>query len=329
MKDLARQRLVSFMLPHEQFPVTELIELGQAAANVGFGVLSTSDHFQPWQANEGHCGAAWVTLGALTGRVQTWMGTTVTCPILRYQPAVVAQAFSTLGQLHPGRIFLGVGSGEAINEAAVTGDWPGWQERWDRMAEAIGIIRALWSGQTVSHHGQFYSVAGRLYDPPPQPIPLLVAGNGQKSIQLAGKYGDGLITDPRTWKNYKGEWQEAAREAGKNPDEMPVLVEHWIVAGDQNEAKQQAELWRFLPKVFKKYYNNPDPVAIMQQADKEVTLDQVTAEWIIGIDPTAHIEMICDLWDSGVAIVNVHSPQADLSKVIDFYGRLVLPNLKA
>jgi TAT-translocated FGD2 family F420-dependent dehydrogenase len=328
MTNLAQQRLVSFMLPHEQFPVTHLIELGQAAAQAGFGVLSSSDHFQPWQANEGHSGTAWMTLAALAGRVRTWIGTTITCPILRYNPAVVAQAFSTLSQLHPGRVFLGVGSGEALNEAAATGSWPSWAERWERLVEAIGIIRALWSGATVAHHGEFFSVDARLYDPPPQPIPLLVAANGEKSIRLAGLHGDGLITDPRTWSKFKSEWQEAAREAGKNPDEMPVLVEHFIVVGDEADAKRAAELWRFLPKVFKKYYNNPDPVVIQRQAEVEIRLDEVTAEWIVGTDPAVHLAMIRQLFDSGVAIVNVHSGQADLRKVIDFYGQSVLPQLR-
>ncbi len=146
-----RKQMLGFMLAHEQFPVPELLRIGEAATEAGFQLLATSDHLQPWQPNEGHCGAAWVTLGALGARVQHgWMGTTVTCPILRYDPAVVAQAFASLSLLYPGRIFLGVGSGEALNEQAATGQWPKWQERWDRLIEAIGIIRRLWTGEQVS-----------------------------------------------------------------------------------------------------------------------------------------------------------------------------------
>jgi alkanesulfonate monooxygenase SsuD/methylene tetrahydromethanopterin reductase-like flavin-dependent oxidoreductase (luciferase family) len=122
---LSGQKLVSFMLAHEQFTVPQLTDLGAAAARAGFGLLATSDHFQPWQASEAHVGEAWVTLGALGGRAEpAWIGTTVTCPILRYHPAIVAEAFATLAQLYPGRVFLGVGSGEALNEQAATGDWP-------------------------------------------------------------------------------------------------------------------------------------------------------------------------------------------------------------
>jgi len=327
MRDFAAQRLVCFHLPHEQFPVPVLINVAQAAVAAGFGAIAASDHFQPWQANQGHCGATWVTLAALTGRVETLMGTAVTCPILHYHPAIVAQAFATLAEVHPGRIYLGVGSGEAINEEAVTGIWPNWQERWERMEEAIAIIRALWTGETVAYHGRFYKVAGRLYSPPPQPIPLLVAGNGPKSILLSAKLGDGLITDPRTWRSYKGEWREAARKAGKNPDEMPVLIEDWIVIGDHKEALEQAKLWRFLPKVFTKYWNDPDPVSIQEQAEREVRLEEVVARWTVSNDPAEHIAEIRELWDSGVTMVNVHSPEPDLFEVVDFYGRLVLPNL--
>ncbi|HEX6441973.1 MAG TPA: TIGR03557 family F420-dependent LLM class oxidoreductase [Stellaceae bacterium] len=326
---LQRQKIVGFMLGHEQFTVPQLVDIGAHAAQAGFGLLATSDHFQPWQANEAHCGEAWVTMGALTQRVQpAWIGTTVTCPTLRYHPAVVAEAFASLALLHPGRIFLGVGSGEALNEQAATGQWPKWPERWERLTEAIEIIRGLWSGEPVSHQGKYYTLDGRLYDRPPQPIPLLTAANGRKSMRLAGQHGDGLITDPLTWQKFKSEWEAGAREAGKDPASMPVLVEQFVVVGDQEEAKQAAELWRFIPKAFKKYYNVSDPAAIQQQAEAELPLDQVYAEWPVGTDPAVHIAAVQKLFDSGASIVNIHSGQADQKKVIDFYGNGVLPKIK-
>ena len=249
MPQAFRRKMVGFMLAHEQFPAPELLRIGAAAAGAGFHLLATSDHLQPWQANEGHCGEAWVTLGALGGRVtNSWMGTTVTCPILRYHPAVVAEAFATLGLLYPGRVFLGVGSGEALNEQAATGQWPKWQERWDRLIEAITIIRQLWTGQHVSYKGTYYTVEARLYDPPASPIPLMTAANGKKSMRLAGQHGDGLVTDPRTWKRHKAEWKAGARDAGKDPAQMPVLVEQFVAVGEQSQAQQAAELWRFIPK---------------------------------------------------------------------------------
>ncbi|MFL5335821.1 MAG: LLM class flavin-dependent oxidoreductase, partial [Geminicoccaceae bacterium] len=252
-----RKGMFSFMLASEQFPTTELIRLGAHASKAGFPVLSTSDHFQPWQANQGRTGQAWVTMGALGAQAHSWMGTTVTCPTLRYNPAVVAEAFATLSNLYPGRVFLGVGSGEALNEQAATGEWPHWQERWDRLIEAIGVIRQLWGGQDVAFKGKFHTVNARLYDPPAKPIPLLTAANGKKSMRLAGQHGDGLITDPKTWMQHKSEWEEGARAAGKNPAQMPVLVEQYVVVGDQQAANQAAELWRFGPKAFKSLYNVP------------------------------------------------------------------------
>lgn len=258
-----RNGVVGYMLAHEQFPVRDLVDLGAAADAAGFGLLATSDHFQPWQANEGHSGEAWVTLGALGARAQrTWMGTTVTCPILRYHPAVVAEAFASLSQLYPGRIFLGVGSGEALNEQAATGAWPPWRERWGRLIEAIAIIRELWTGRPVAHSGKYYSVNARLYDPPPQPVPILTAANGRKSMRLAGLFGDGLVTDPLTWKQHKAEWVAGVQESGRNPGDLAVLVEQYVVVGGMAEAREAAELWRFGPKAFKSYYNISDPALI-------------------------------------------------------------------
>ncbi len=317
------------MLAHEQFPVPELIRLGAAAERAGFDLVATSDHFQPWQTNERHSGQAWVTLGALGQQTQRiWMGTTVTCPTLRYHPAVVAEAFATLSLLYPGRIFLGLGSGEALNEQAATGMWPAWRERWDRLIEAVEIIRQLWAGERLQHKGAHYSVDGKLYDPPPQPIPLLLAANGPKAMKLAGKHGDGLITDPQTWKQHKEEWQSGARSAGKDPASMPVLVEAFVVVGGESEARASAKLWNFIPKAFKGYQNIPDPAAIEHRAEAELPLPKVYGDWTVSSEPAAHINAVKELFDSGATIVNIHSGQTDQQKVIEFYGSEVLPKVR-
>lgn len=322
--------MVAFMLAHEQFPAPELIRLGAAAESAGFDLAATSDHFQPWQADERHVGQAWVTLGALGQRTQRiWMGPTVTCPILRYNPAVVAEAYATLSLLSPGRIFLGLGSGEALNEQAATGEWPAWRERWERLIEAVAIIRKLWTGEPVHHKGAHYSVDGKLYDPPGQPIPLLLAANGPKAMKLAGEHGDGLITDPQTWKQHKGEWESGVRSAGKDPGTMPVLVESFVVVGGQSEALAAAKLWNFIPKAFKGYQNIPDPAQIQKRAQAELPLPKVYGDWTVSSDPSAHVQMIKKLFDSGVTIVNIHSGQPDQQKVIEFYGREVLPRVRS
>lgn len=252
------------------------------------------------------------------------MRTTVTCPRLRYHPATVAEALATLSHLYPGRIFLGVGSGEALNEEAATGSWPDWAERWQRLGEAIAIIRQLWTGLEVAHRGRFYTGEGQTLYPPPRPIPILCAANGKKAMRLAGRRGDGLVTDPLTWQQFKPEWEAGAREAGKNPGAMPVLVVQFVVVGNKSEARDTASLWRFIPKAFKGYHDIRDQAEIRRRAEAELPLDEVIAEWSVGTDPKLHIDAIEKRFQSGATIVNIHSGHRDQEKAIEFYGRHVL-----
>ncbi len=159
---------IGFVLSTEQFSPSDLLKFGGAAEQAGFDLVWSSDHFQPWQDNEGHAGQAWVILSALGQRTQrVSFGTGVTCPSFRYRPAIVAQAFATLGDLYPGRVFLGVGTGEALNEQAATGEWAEYDERHNRLEEALTIIRQLWSGKIVNYQGRFYQVENaKLYTLP-------------------------------------------------------------------------------------------------------------------------------------------------------------------
>jgi len=326
---LSRKGAVGFALAHEQFTVPELVEQGIAAEQAGFDLLSASDHLQPWQANEGHVGHAWITLSALGQRTRhIWLGTGVTCPTFRYNPAVVAEAFASLGLLYPGRVFLGIGSGEALNEQAATNEWPKWQERSERLIEATEVIRKLWTGQQVQHKGKYFDVNSKLYDVPKTPIPLFMAANGPKAMRRAGQYADGLITDPDTWKQHKAEFQAGVKEAGKDANSMPVLIEAFIVVGGQKEAGYAAERWRFIPKSFKTYYNVRDPEEIQRRAEAEFKLEEVYKKWTVSTDPDAHAKAIMELFDSGATEVHVHSGQQDQRRVIDFYGKGVLPRLK-
>lgn len=325
-----RKRMMGFMLAHEQFSVPRLLGLGIAAERAGFDLLATSDHLQPWQDNEGHAGHAWVTMAALGQRTtRVWIGPTVTCPTFRYSPATVAEGFASLSLLCPGRIFLGIGSGEALNEQAGIGQWPDWQARSERFIEAADIIRKLWTGGPVHQKGAFYTVDAKLYDPPVQRIPLLMAANGPKAMRRAGQHGDGLITDGKTWQQHKSEFEAGARDAGKDLKHMPVLVEQYVVVGNRQDAEAAAELWRFGPKAFKKYYNVSDPNEIQRQAKAEIPLEQVFADWPVSTDPNVHIKAVEELFQSGVTIVNIHNGQADQERVIEFYGKEVLPKVNS
>lgn len=322
---------IGYNLAHEQFPAVQLSDWGVLVEQAGFDNIWTSDHFQPWQDNEGHAGYARVTqavLGQRTKRVG--IGTYITCPTFRYRPPEIAQAFATLAQFTPGRVIMGAGSGEALNETAATGQWGNYAERAARLIEAITIIRQLWTGQTVNFSGKYYQVKqARLYDPPPQPIPIYIAATGPKSFRLAGQYGDGLITDnPDYVKKYKSYFEQGAQAAGKNPATLPIISSTTVVVGSVSDALPGAELWRFTPQSWGAFVNNYNPVWIRQQADAQIPIQDVYKNWTISLDPNDHAKSLKKLFDSGITHINVNSHQADQAMVINFYGSKVLPLLK-
>jgi TAT-translocated FGD2 family F420-dependent dehydrogenase len=322
--------VIGLKLSHEQFPITDLVELGVQAEQAGFGAVWADDHFQPWQDNEGHSGMAWLTLAALgqrTGRLL--LGTGVTCPSFRYRPQIVAQAFASLGLLYPERVFLGVGAGEAVNEIPGGGGWGNYAERVARLEEAVTLIRRLFTGDWVNHEGRFYPVdQARLYDVPDQPVPIYVSAMGQKSMAMAGRIGDGLVTFTglASQPELRQAFEDGARAAGKQPDAMPVVVEHFAVVGDRHEAERAAPLWRFLSNAAT-YISDPDPRNIQGRAEQDVPLEEAYRTWVVSEDPEVHAQALQKLIDSRVTHVFVHSPQADQARVVKFYGDHVLPKL--
>lgn len=322
---------IGFVLSDEQFPAPELLELGVAAEQAGFDMVWCSDHFHPWQDNQGHSGMAWVTLSALGQRQsRIAMGTGVTCPTYRYNPAVVAQAFATLANLYPGRIFLGVGSGEAVNELPTTGQWHEYEGRSKRLIEAIMLIRKLWRGDWVDFRGNYYQVQeAKLYDPPTRAIPIYIAGSGKESMRLAGWHGDGMVTGADTLDKQESmdAFRQGAEEAGKNPDHMPVVVESWAFVGKRKDAEKAAEKWRFAPKAFEKFVDNPDPRVIQKQAKEKVSIEEAMKGWAVGDDPDVHIAALQKLIDKGATHIFVHSAQEDQRRMIDFYADKVLPEI--
>jgi F420-dependent hydroxymycolic acid dehydrogenase len=316
---------VGFVLSHEQFTTTQLVDQAQAAERAGFRYLWASDHLQPWQDNEGHSMFPWITL-ALVGQRTDHIpfGTGVTCPIYRYHPTTVAHAFASLAVLYPGRVFLGVGTGERLNEQAATTQFGPYRERHDRLVEAVQLIRQLWSGQRISFQGKYFQTNQlKLYDPPPSPPPIFVAAGGPKSAHLAGRYGDGWITQADDVKNKKlvDAFNRGAHDSGRSPGALSKRAEMFTVVGDQNEISHAVELWRFTGGAV----DQPNPVAI-QQAAQTNPMDKVIKGWTTGTDPGTHIKAVQAVLDAG-ATPFMHFAQRNPLAAIDFYRANVLPQL--
>ncbi len=324
--------VVAYALSHETYTVPQLLEYGVAAERAGFRMAWTSDHFQPWQDNQGHSGLAWVTLAALSQRTsQIAFGTGVTCPTFRYLPAIVAEAWASLSHLAPGRVFLGLGTGENLNEGASGGGWGKYRERSERLVEAIKIIRELWSGERVKFKGRYWDVDARLYDKPASPIPIYIAAGGPKSARIAGLYGDGLIAEGGPLGSnplYRAAWEEGARESGKNPATLPIIVELYAVVGGEREARQSADLWHFTPNSWKHgYFDEVSPVRIQENAEREIPLEAVYKDWPVGTDPEVHVNAIRETAANGATHVVITTATPNQEEVIEFYGSKVLPRL--
>jgi TAT-translocated FGD2 family F420-dependent dehydrogenase len=316
---------VGFVLGHEQFTTAQLVDQAEAAERAGFRYLWVSDHIQPWQDNEGHSMFPWITLalvGQRTSRVP--FGTGVTCPIYRYNPTTVAQAFASLALLYPDRVFLGVGTGERLNEQAATTQFGLYRERHDRLIEAIQLIRQLWGGQRISFQGRYFQTDQlKLYDVPPSPPPIFVAAGGPKSAHLAGQYGDGWITEAGDVKNHKlvAAFNQGAHDSGRDPATLGKRAEMFVVVGDHNEITRGAELWRFTGGAV----DQPNPVDI-QRAAQANPLDKVIHGWTTGTDAATHIAAVQAVLDAGATPFLRFAQQNPLA-AIDFYRANVLLHL--
>lgn len=318
-------RGVGFVLSHEQFTTAQLLDQAEAAERGGFRYVWASDHIQPWQDNEGHAMFPWITL-ALVGQRTNHVpfGTGVTCPIFRYHPTTVAHAFASLAVLYPGRVFLGVGTGERLNEQAATTQFGSYRERHDRLVEAIQLIRQLWSGQRISFQGRYFQTNQlKIYDVPKSPPQIFVAAGGPKSAQLAGQYGDGWITQADSVKDPKlvAAFNQGAQASGRDPANLGKRAEMFAVVGDQNDINHAAELWRFTGGAV----DQPNPVDIQHAAERN-SLDKVIKGWTTGTDPATHIKAVQAVLDAG-ATPFMHFPQRDPTTAIEFYRTKVLPEL--
>lgn len=316
---------VGIVLSHEQFRTDQLVAQAQAAEQAGFQYAWASDHIQPWQDNEGHSMFPWLTLalvGKSTSRIS--FGTGVTCPTYRYHPATVAQAFASLAILSPGRVFLGLGTGERLNEQATTDAYGNYHERRDRLIEAIELTRQLWSGSRISFAGRYFQTNSlKLYDVPATAPPIFVAASGPKSARVAGQCGDGWITQARDVTNAKllAAFSAGAQAAGRDATNLGKRAELFSVVGDTRQATRAATLWRFTAGAV----DQPNPVEIQRAAESN-PIDKVLANWTVGTDPAPHVDAVQKVLDAG-AVPFLHFPQDDPVTAIDFYRTNVLPKL--
>jgi len=318
----------------EQYPPEELLEYAIAAEEAGFDSVDVSDHFHPW-AEKGQACFVWTWLGAAAGKTsKITLGTGVTCPTLRYHPAIIAQASATLACFAPGRSFLGVGTGEALNEYSATGQWPDYKVRQAQLAEGIELIRALWTGEKITHKGAYYQTRqAKLYTRPREPIPLYISTMVPNSARFAGKYGDGLITvggeEPETYRQIFENFESGAREAGKDPSQMPRMIE---LAVDYTDDESKAIEYRkaywagvFIPALFTERVYTPK---MSEDNGKAVGSDTIREAVCISANPDDHVQFVQRYIDSGFDHLFFHSASPDQRAFLEGYGRDVLPQLR-
>jgi len=318
----------------EQFGPSELVSFAVQAERLGFDDVAVSDHFQPWFHDGGHSPAVlpWLgTLGARTERVR--MGTSVLTPTFRYHPAVVAQAFATLGCLFPRRVFLGVGTGESMNETPITGgDWPPVKERRLRLAEAIELMRVLWREERVDFKGDFYETRkATVYDRPEQPVPVYVAASGPLAAKLAGRVGDGFICtsgkDPELYTTLLDAVAEGAGKAGRDPAAIARMIEIKVSYDhDRARAERDCRPWAALALSPDQKAGVEDPVEMQRLA--EANAEKAPTRFIVSDDPQEVVERISTYLDLGFDELVFHFPGDDQSHALEQFAADVLPLLR-
>ena len=317
----------------EQFHPTELLDYCVAAEGAGFTAgFMVSEHFHPWTPQQGQSAFAWSFMGALGTRTTLPFGTAVTCPGFRYHPAVIAHAAATLGAMFPGRFYLGLGAGEALNEHVVGGVWPEIGIRSAMMFESIEIINKLFTGNVVKHKGEYFTLeSAKLYTRPGEPIPLYVATAGPVNARKAGRFADGIITvgaaDEKIGVLW-GKYEEGAREAGKDPSRSPKMLQiHVSWARTDEEAVQNAMVeWPNGGMSFPKQdIKNPEDFAAMA---KLVRPEDFKNRVLMTDDLEAHTKHIQHYVDMGFDEVHIHNVGRNQTEFIEVFGREVLPNLR-
>jgi G6PDH family F420-dependent oxidoreductase len=314
---------LGYWLSSEEHPPSRLVELSIEAEHRGFETAMISDHYHPWVRAQGQAPFVWSVLGAIahaTDRLE--VGTGVTAPILRLHPAIVAQAAATVAVMMPGRFFLGVGTGERLNEHVTGQRWPTAGERRAMLEEAVAVIRRLFAGGNVNHRGEFFTVDNaELFTRPDEPPPILVAAGGTRTAALAGRIGDGLISVA------PASDQVDAFEAHGGRGKRRVGQLHVCCDADEAQARRTALRW---------WPNGALEGTILSELPRPAEFEQVTAlareedvarTVVCGNDPDRHLRAIAAFAAAGYDTVYVHQVGPDQEALFDLYGKEILSRL--
>jgi coenzyme F420-dependent glucose-6-phosphate dehydrogenase len=321
----------------EQFPPRQLLDFAVHAEAVGFDSIMVSDHFQPWRHTDGHAPFSFAWMGALGERTaRAIIGTSVVTPTFRYHPAVVAQAIGTLGALFPGRVILGVGTGESLNEVPATGmAWPPFKERLGRLREAIELMRRLAREERVSFEGEYYRTErATIYDRPEVPVPIYVAASGPSAARLAGRLGDGFICTSGKARTLYTETllpalAEGLAKAGREPGSIKRMIEMKVSFNtDRQRALEDTRHWAALALSPEEKTGVEDPVEMEKLADA-LPIERAASRWIVSSDPDEHVERLAETIDLGFTHLVFHAPGPDQRRFLDLYAAQVLPRLRA
>ena len=319
----------------EQYPPVELLEYAAVADKAGYDWIDVSDHMNPW-SEAGQASFTWSWLGAAaTQTKRIILSPGVTCPILRYHPSVIAQAAATMTHLAPNRFALGLGTGEALNEFAATGQWPSYAERRDRLIEAIQLMRSLWNGEEVTFKGEYYQTHKlKLYTPPVSPVKIIYSALAPHGAEFAGQYGDGLWSvggkQPDIYKSIIQNFEEGAKKAGKDPSAMHRIVELNVAYTDDIDAAVQEYLKYWASTGIPAMYDENIYTPKMSQENGEVVgKDVVLKTGCFSSKIEDHVQFAQQYINFGFDCLIFHFSGPDQSGFLERYARDVFPRLRA